>query len=129
MVEHGKSAICFRYLILGGIRMPLAWLPPAGHTNLTAAQKLLCPSQSYFLDRSLQNHHSMAKCRFGAPLVKRLDSRKETETRLKLVAHDIWRVGYLEIMGDVVPHWSGQGVREFRPKAAKNRYRKKILRN
>ena len=35
-----------------------------------------------------------------ARLGKRLDSRKETETRLKLR-----RVGYLEVMGDVVPHW------------------------
>jgi len=42
--------------------------------------------------------NSMVKCRFGAPLRKRLDSRKETETRLKLV-------GYLEVLGDVVPHW------------------------
>ena len=31
---------------------------------------------------------SMVKCRFGATLRKRLDPRKETETRLKLVAHD-----------------------------------------
>ena len=36
---------------------------------------------------------------------KRLKSRKENETRLKLVGHNIRRVGYLEIMGDVVPHW------------------------
>ena len=43
----------------------------------------------------------MVKCRFGAPLRKRLESRKETETRLKLV-------GYLEVMGDVVPHWRRQ---------------------
>ena len=47
----------------------------------------------------------MVKCRFGAPLRKRLDPRKETETRLKLVAHDIRRVGYLEILEDVVPDW------------------------
>jgi len=38
---------------------------------------------------------------------KRLDSRKETETRLKLVGHNIRRVGYPEVMGDVVPHWRG----------------------
>ena len=42
-----------------------------------------------------------------ARLGKRLDSRKKTETRLKLVGHNIRRVGYLEIMGDVVPHWRG----------------------
>lgn len=53
--------------------------------------------------------NSMVKRRFGAPLRKRLDSRKETETRLKLVAHDIRRVGYLEVMGDVAPHWRRQG--------------------
>ena len=40
---------------------------------------------------------------------KQLVSRKATETRLKLVAQDIRRVGHLEIMGDVVPHWCGQG--------------------
>jgi transposase len=66
----------------------------------------------------LENYHmrsisemvnSMVKCRFGAPLRKRLDSRKETETRLTLVGHNIRRVGYLEVMGDVVPHWRRQG--------------------
>ncbi|PXF54498.1 MAG: hypothetical protein C4B59_17795 [Candidatus Methanogaster sp.] len=52
-------------------------------------------------------NHSMVKCRFGAPLRKRLESLKETETQLKLVGHNIRRVGYLEIMSDVVPHWRG----------------------
>jgi len=52
-------------------------------------------------------YNSMVKCWFGAPLRKKLDSRKATETRLKLVGHNIRRVGYLEIMGDVVPHWRG----------------------
>jgi hypothetical protein len=48
--------------------------------------------------------NSMVKCRFGAPLRKQLDSRKETATRLKLVGHNIRRVGHLETMGNVVPH-------------------------
>ena len=30
------------------------------------------------------------------------------------MGHNIRRVGYLEVMGDVVPHW--RDVREFRPK-------------
>lgn len=49
--------------------------------------------------------NSMIKCRFGFPLRKRLDPRKETETRLKLVAHNIRRVGYLEILEGIKPHW------------------------
>ena len=49
--------------------------------------------------------NSMVKCRFGATLRKRLDPRKETETRLKLVAHNIRRVGYLEILEGIEPHW------------------------
>jgi len=61
--------------------------------------------EEYHMRSISETVNSMVKCRFGAPLRKRLDSRKETETRLKLVAHDIRRVGYLEIMGDVVPHW------------------------
>lgn len=46
----------------------------------------------------LETINSMVKRRFGAPLRKRLESRKVTETRLKLVAHDIRRVGYIEIL-------------------------------
>ena len=65
--------------------------------------------EEYHMRSISETVNSMVKCRFGAPLRKRLDSRKETETRLKLVAHDIRRVGYLEIMGDVVPHWRRQG--------------------
>jgi transposase len=61
--------------------------------------------EEYHMRSISETVNSMVKCRFGAPLRKRLVSRKETETRLKLVAHDIRRVGYLEIMGDVVPHW------------------------
>jgi Transposase len=54
--------------------------------------------------------NSMVKCRFGAPLRKKLDPRKATETRLKLVAHDIRRVGYLEIIEGVAPHWPRKGA-------------------
>ena len=63
--------------------------------------------EHYHMRSISETVNSMVKCRFGAPLRKRLESRKETETRLKLVGHNIRRVGYLEIMGDVVPHWRG----------------------
>ncbi|MCK4459709.1 MAG: hypothetical protein KAU52_08310 [Methanosarcinales archaeon] len=65
--------------------------------------------ENYHMRSISETVNSMVKCRFGAPLKRRLDSRKETETRLKLVGHNIRRVGYLEIMGDVVPHWRRQG--------------------
>ena len=65
--------------------------------------------EEYHMRSISETVNSMVKCRFGAPLRKRLDSRKETETRLKLVGHNIRRVGYLEIMGEVVPHWRRQG--------------------
>jgi hypothetical protein len=51
----------------------------------------------------------MVKCRFGAPLRKRLDARKATETQLKNVAHNVRRIGYLEIMDGIIPHWSPKG--------------------
>ncbi|NOQ32613.1 MAG: hypothetical protein GQ567_00220 [Methanosarcinales archaeon] len=63
--------------------------------------------EEYHMRSISETVNSMVKCRFGAPLRKRLDSRKKTETRLKLVGHNIRRVGYLEVMGDVVPHWRG----------------------
>ena len=63
--------------------------------------------KEYHMRSISETVNSMVKCRFGAPLKKKLDSRKETETRLKLVGHNIRRVGYLEVMGDVVPHWRG----------------------
>jgi hypothetical protein len=47
----------------------------------------------------------MVKCRFGGTLRKRLDPRKATESKLKLVAHDIRRIGYIEILYDMKPHW------------------------
>jgi len=63
--------------------------------------------ENYHMRSISETVNSMVKCRFGAPLRKRLESRKETETRLKLVGHNIRRVGYLEVLGDVVPHWRG----------------------
>ena len=65
--------------------------------------------ERYHMRSISETVNSMVKCRFGAPLRKRLDSRKETETRLKLVGHNIRRVGYLEIIDGVVPHWRGPG--------------------
>jgi hypothetical protein len=52
----------------------------------------------------------MVKCRFGATIRKRLEPRKETETKLKLVAHDIRRIGYIEALDDITPHWPRKGV-------------------
>jgi hypothetical protein len=52
----------------------------------------------------------MVKCRFGATIRKRLEPRKETETKLKLVAHDIRRIGYIEALDDITPHWPRTGV-------------------
>ena len=53
--------------------------------------------------------NSMVKCRFGGPIRKRLDSRKATETKLKNVAHNVRRIGYIEIMDDIIPHWPRRG--------------------
>lgn len=49
--------------------------------------------------------NSMVKCRFSAPLGKRLDARKVTETQLKNDAHNVRRIGCLEIIDGIVPHW------------------------
>ena len=54
--------------------------------------------------------NSMVKCRFGATIRKRLDPRKATETKLKLVAHDIRRIGYIEILDGIAPHWPTKGI-------------------
>ena len=50
--------------------------------------------------------NSMIGCRFGVPLRKRLDSRKITETKLKLVGHNIRRMGYLEVMEGIALPWN-----------------------
>lgn len=53
--------------------------------------------------------NSMIECRFGYPLRKRLDPRKETETRLKLVGHNIRRVAYIQIIEGIALPWSNKG--------------------
>jgi len=45
--------------------------------------------------------NSMLRCRFNSPLKKRLAPRKDTETKLKLVAHNIRRIGYLRIIDGI----------------------------
>ena len=45
----------------------------------------------------------------GGPIRKRLDSRKATETKLKNVAHNVRRIGYIEIIDDIIPHWPRRG--------------------
>jgi hypothetical protein len=47
--------------------------------------------------------NSIVKCRFGANLRKKLDPRKATETKLKNVAHNIRRIGHIEIVNDLKP--------------------------
>ena len=49
--------------------------------------------------------NSMIECRFQKRTKKRLAARKRTETRLKGVAHNVRRVGYIEILYDIKPHW------------------------
>jgi hypothetical protein len=36
--------------------------------------------------------------------------RKATETRLKLVAHDIRRIGYIETLDGIKPNWPRKGI-------------------
>jgi transposase len=61
--------------------------------------------EQYHMRSISETVNSMIRCRFGAHLRKKLDPRKTTETRLKLVAHDIRRIGYIEILNDIEPHW------------------------
>ncbi|MGP8319355.1 MAG: hypothetical protein ACT6FD_00980, partial [Methanosarcinaceae archaeon] len=61
--------------------------------------------EQYHMRSISKTVNSMVKCRFGAPLRKRLDTHRITETQLKNVAHNVRRIGYLEIMDDIVPHW------------------------
>ena len=49
--------------------------------------------------------NSMIECRFGKRVMKKLKARKKTETYLKGVAHNIRRVGYLEIIDGLPPVW------------------------
>ena len=66
--------------------------------------------EQYHMRSISETVNSMVKCRFGATIRKRLDPRKETETKLKLVAHDIRRIGYIEALDDITPHWPRKGV-------------------
>lgn len=66
--------------------------------------------EQYHMRSISETVNSMVKCRFGATLRKKLDPRKATETKLKLVAHDIRRIGYIEILNDIKPQWHRKGV-------------------
>jgi len=61
--------------------------------------------EQYHMRSISETVNSMIKCRFGATLRKKLDPRKATETKLKNVAHDIRRIGYIEILNDIKPKW------------------------
>ncbi|PWB51732.1 MAG: hypothetical protein C3F06_09985 [Candidatus Methanoperedenaceae archaeon] len=65
--------------------------------------------EHYHMRSISETVNSMVKCRFGATLRKRLDPRKATETKLKLVAHNIRRIGYIEILNGIKPHWPRNG--------------------
>ena len=52
----------------------------------------------------------MVKARFGSPLRKKLDARKVTETQLKNVAHNVRRIGFLEIIDGIILHWPRKAV-------------------
>lgn len=66
--------------------------------------------EQYHMRSISETVNSMVRCRFGATLRKKLDPRKATETKLKLVAHDIRRIGYIEILDGIKPHWPRKGV-------------------
>ena len=53
--------------------------------------------------------NSMVKCKFGGPTRKILDSWKATETKFKNVAHNVRRIGYIEIMDGITRHWPRKG--------------------
>jgi transposase len=65
--------------------------------------------EQYHMRSISETVNSMVKCRFGGTLRKRLDPRKATESKLKLVAHDIRRIGYIESLYDIEPHWPRKG--------------------
>ena len=65
--------------------------------------------EQYHMRSISETVNSMVKCRFWATLRKKLDPRKATETKLKLVAHDIRRIGYIETLYDIKPQWPRNG--------------------
>jgi transposase len=66
--------------------------------------------KQYHIPSISETVNSMVEARFGSPLRKRLDARKVTETRLKNVAHNVRRMGYLEIIDGIIPHWPRKAV-------------------
>ena len=66
--------------------------------------------EEYHMRSISETVNSMVKCRFGAPLRKRLKDRRRTETRLKLIAHNVRRVAYLEIVEGIGVCWGRKGV-------------------
>ena len=64
---------------------------------------------NYHMRSISETVNSMVKCRFGGPIRKRLNPRKATETKLKNVAHNVRRIGYLEIIDGIIPHWPCRG--------------------
>jgi transposase len=66
--------------------------------------------EQYHMRSISETVNSMIKCRFGHPIRKRLDRRRKTETRLKIIGHDVRRVGCLEIYEWIVPHWRRSGT-------------------
>ncbi|MBC2706640.1 MAG: hypothetical protein HF975_04160 [ANME-2 cluster archaeon] len=60
--------------------------------------------KQYHMRSMTETVNSMLMARFGAPLRKRLDPHKVTEIQLKNVAHNVRRIGYLEIMDGIIPH-------------------------
>ena len=61
--------------------------------------------KQYHMRSISETVNSMVMAKFRASLRKRLDARKVTEIRLKNVAHNVRRIGYLEIMDGIIPHW------------------------
>jgi transposase len=61
--------------------------------------------RTYHMRSIAETVNSMIKARFGAPLRKRLEARRETETLLKLIGHNVRWVGFLEVYEGIVIRW------------------------
>ncbi len=57
--------------------------------------------EQYHMRSISETVNSMIKIRFGDRITRRLDRRKETQTFLKQVAHNVRRMGYLKILYDI----------------------------
>jgi len=66
--------------------------------------------EDYHMRSISETVNSMIECRFGGPLRKLKDGRKVRETKLKLVGHDVRRIGYLRIIEGIIPTWSRTGA-------------------